>query len=185
MGPSDGQISGQPALSQAVLLGDPGRSPRHVLVLRAGAIGDFILTLPALVALRAAYPEARVRLVGNSAAVPLALDSGLVDAACSFDAAWVTHLFAPAPSSLQELEPALADIDLAIVWLRNPASPVVDSLRGLGIPTLAAPSFPRPGDRVHVADHLVSTLGPLSAFGGEARPVLLEVPVQEELAFGE
>jgi ADP-heptose:LPS heptosyltransferase len=41
---------------------DPG--VRRIAVLRANAIGDFVFTLPALEALRAAYPEAEVTLLG-------------------------------------------------------------------------------------------------------------------------
>jgi ADP-heptose:LPS heptosyltransferase len=37
---------------------------RKIAVLRAGGIGDFIFTLPALAALRAAYPEAEITLLG-------------------------------------------------------------------------------------------------------------------------
>ncbi len=38
---------------------------RRIAVLRANAIGDFILTLPALEALRAAYPDAEIVLLGQ------------------------------------------------------------------------------------------------------------------------
>jgi ADP-heptose:LPS heptosyltransferase len=38
---------------------------RKIAVLRAGGIGDFIFTLPALHALQAAYPEAEITLLGD------------------------------------------------------------------------------------------------------------------------
>jgi ADP-heptose:LPS heptosyltransferase len=38
---------------------------RAIAVLRANAIGDFIFTLPALEAVRAAYPDARISLLGK------------------------------------------------------------------------------------------------------------------------
>jgi ADP-heptose:LPS heptosyltransferase len=37
---------------------------RRIAVVRANAVGDFVVTLPALDALRAAYPDARITLVG-------------------------------------------------------------------------------------------------------------------------
>ena len=36
----------------------------RILVIRGGAIGDFILTLPALKLLREAYPHARLEILG-------------------------------------------------------------------------------------------------------------------------
>ncbi|MDQ3841277.1 MAG: glycosyltransferase family 9 protein, partial [Actinomycetota bacterium] len=39
---------------------------RKIALLRAGGIGDFIFTLPALAALRAAYPEAEITLLGTA-----------------------------------------------------------------------------------------------------------------------
>ena len=39
---------------------------RSILILRGGALGDFLLTLPLLRALRAAHPSARIELVGNA-----------------------------------------------------------------------------------------------------------------------
>ena len=47
----------------------PGREPvedvRKIAVLRAGGLGDFVFTLPALEALRAAYPGAEIVLLGG------------------------------------------------------------------------------------------------------------------------
>src|SRR5919202_4952065 len=37
---------------------------RKIAVLRAGGLGDFVFTLPALKALQAAYPEAEITLLG-------------------------------------------------------------------------------------------------------------------------
>ena len=45
--------------------GDPVPGVRRIAVLRANAIGDFIFALPALEALRAAYPEAEIVLLGT------------------------------------------------------------------------------------------------------------------------
>lgn len=51
-----------------------------ILVLRGGALGDFIVTLPALAALRRHWPSARIELAGNPTAAALAHARGLVDA---------------------------------------------------------------------------------------------------------
>ena len=61
----------------------------RILVLRGGALGDLIVTLPALALLRQRWPEARIELVGNGTAGELAVDAGLVDAVHSqHEARW-------------------------------------------------------------------------------------------------
>ena len=46
----------------------------NITILRGGAIGDFVLTLPAIDAIRKAFDTEELRLIGNPAA--LALYSG-------------------------------------------------------------------------------------------------------------
>src|ERR1051326_4662341 len=47
---------------------------RKILVLRGGALGDFIVTLPALALLRQRWPAARIELAGNASAAALGLN---------------------------------------------------------------------------------------------------------------
>ena len=62
---------------------------RRILVLRGGALGDFIVTLPALALLRERWPAARIELAGNARAAALAVARGLLDAAHSqHEARW-------------------------------------------------------------------------------------------------
>lgn len=56
---------------------------RRILVLRGGALGDFLVTLPALAWLRQRWPQARVDLVGNATAAALGVHAGLVDTVAS------------------------------------------------------------------------------------------------------
>jgi heptosyltransferase-3 len=69
---------------------------RKILVLRGGALGDFIVTLPALALLRERWPEARIELVGNAAAA-LALGRGMLDAVHSQHEARWSALFGDEP----------------------------------------------------------------------------------------
>ncbi len=52
----------------------------RILVLRGGALGDFLVTLPALGLLRGRWPEARIDLVGNATAGRLGVEDGVIDA---------------------------------------------------------------------------------------------------------
>ena len=86
---------------------------RTILVLRGGALGDFIVTLPALAWLRQRWPAARIELVGNTTAAALATARGLIDAAHSqHDRRWGA-LFAPPDTPLpSDLAAWLARFDL-------------------------------------------------------------------------
>src|SRR5687768_14833397 len=77
----------------------------RILVIRGGAIGDFILTLPVLAALRQQFPESPLELLGYKKTGELALAAGLVDAVKSIEAQPLARYFA----RNGELDPALQD----------------------------------------------------------------------------
>lgn len=93
---------------------------KSILVLRGGALGDLIVTLPALAALRRTWPDARIELVGNPTAAQLARDRGLLDAVHSQHAAQWQALYraAPLPTGLAGW---LAAFDLVISYWPDPA----------------------------------------------------------------
>ncbi len=92
---------------------------RKILVLRGGALGDFIVTLPALAALRHRWPAARIELAGNATAATLAVARGLLDAVHSQHEARWSALFgtAPLPTKLAEW---LNDFDLVVNYWPDP-----------------------------------------------------------------
>lgn len=55
-------------------LGSPFENVRRIAVLRGGGLGDLVLALPALEALRVAYPQARLTLLGTPAHAALVAD---------------------------------------------------------------------------------------------------------------
>jgi len=138
--------------------------PRRILVFRPGAIGDTLLSFPALLALRRRFPGAEVWGVGNAAALRLAAAHGIIDRAEAFGAAWVSDLFGDQPVR----SAWLATFDLGIVWMhtREAAADLAARLAAAGVGTvLPLVSFPAPGSRCHLADHLLATLEPLGIAG--------------------
>jgi heptosyltransferase-2 len=87
---------------------------KSILLLRGGALGDFLLTLPLLRALRREYPEARIEIVGNATAARLAVDAKLLQAAHSQQEARWAGLYTTGtlPPSLSRW---LGDFDLVIL----------------------------------------------------------------------
>lgn len=92
---------------------------RKILVLRGGALGDFLVTLPALALLRARWPAATIELVGNATAAALAVDAGLLTRAHSqHESRWsALHAAAPLPCSFAR---ELATFDLVINFWPDP-----------------------------------------------------------------
>jgi heptosyltransferase III len=70
---------------------------QNILVLRGGALGDFIVTMPALAALRRAWPTANIELAGNATAAALAFNRRLLNAAHSQHEARWSALFRNEP----------------------------------------------------------------------------------------
>ncbi len=91
----------------------------NLLVLRGGALGDFIVTLPALALLRARWPNARIELAGNATAAQLALHRGLIDAVHSQHEARWAALYDDAPLP-QEFGEWLDAFDLVISFWPDP-----------------------------------------------------------------
>ena len=65
-------------------VGSVGPAMNKIIVFRPGALGDTLLTFPALAALRQAFAGARLCVVGNAPAFALARDAGLADEVCLF-----------------------------------------------------------------------------------------------------
>ena len=117
----------------------------RILVLRGGALGDFLVTLPALALLRQRWPDSRIELVGNVTAAALALTAGLLDAVHSqHEARWGgLYGFQPLPRPLAAI---LGSFDLVISYWpdpagelrrRFPAHPGQTALFGAALPTEA------------------------------------------------
>jgi len=92
---------------------------RRILVLRGGALGDFIVTLPALALLRRGWPEARIELAGNAAAAALGQTRGLLDAVHSQHEARWAALFG-APPLPEPLAAWLGEFDLVVNYWPDP-----------------------------------------------------------------
>lgn len=91
----------------------------RILVLRGGALGDFLVTLPALGMLRANWPGARIELVGNARAAELGVLGGYLDAVHSqHEARWsAVYTDTPLPPALASW---LGDFELVVNYWPDP-----------------------------------------------------------------
>jgi heptosyltransferase III len=141
-----------------------------ILVIRGGAIGDFILTLPAISALRQQFPQVHLEVLGYPHIIQLAMAGGLVDHARSIEARSLAGFFA----RNGELEAALADyfseFDLIVSYLYDPDE-IFKTNVGRCSPAQFLACAHRPDERstIHAAKFFLKPLERLAIF--EADPV--------------
>lgn len=152
----------------------------RILVLRGGAIGDFVMTLPALGALRARWPGGYIELLGYPHIAALAAAGGLVDRVISLDRASVARLFVPEEPLPAEVADHVRSFDVIVSYLYDPDEAVSRSLARAGAREVIVGS-PRVTSE-NAALHLMRPLGSLAIFPeGEPYP-RLELPPEAAAA---
>lgn len=110
-------------------------APR-VLVIRGGAIGDFILTLPAIRLLRENIPGCHLEVLGYPGICELAVTAGVADATRSLGHRHMAPLFAPGAPVQQEIVDYLLSFNLVVSYLFDPDGHFRGNLERLGVKTL-------------------------------------------------
>ena len=119
----------------------------RILVIRACAIGDFVLNLPALQALYRARGDVRFTLVGYPPTMELAHHFVPIEGIYSIESQPWSRLFYESIGDLS--------FEFAVVWMKDPV--VAENLRLSGVQNVyRADPFPQYG---HAATHLLRTLG--------------------------
>lgn len=133
----------------------------RILVIRGGAIGDFILTLPALKLLRENFPDCHLEILGYRQIAALADQRFYANAIRSIDYAPLARFFNPRG----DLDPALIDyfsgFQQVISYIYDPDALFESSLRKAGVKNLIKVS-PRILDHDHAARQLAQPLEQLA-----------------------
>jgi heptosyltransferase III len=142
-----------------------------MLVIRGGAIGDFILTLPAITALRETFPDTHLELLGYPALAELARVSGLVDAYRSIEARPLARFFARNATLDPEWSAYFESFNLIISYLYDP-----DDIFKTNIGRASKAQFIQGQHRPNEAEHLHATavflkpLEKLAIYGADPVP---------------
>lgn len=92
----------------------------RILVIRGAAIGDFVLTLPAIKLLRDRFPKAHIEILGYKHIAALAEERFYVDAVRSIESASLARFFAKDSDPPAELLDYFARFDLILSYLHDP-----------------------------------------------------------------
>lgn len=108
----------------------------RILVIRGGAIGDFILTLPAVKALRDALPQAHIEILGYKHIAVLADKRFYVQAVRSIEYGPLARFFARNSELPADLADYFASFDLVLSYLYDPDQILETNLRRCGVEQL-------------------------------------------------
>ena len=144
--------------------------PARFLVLRGGAIGDFIVTLPVFSALRARWPDSYIEVIGYPHIARLAEVAGLVDRVRGLDTARMARFFGRRPTIDEATRQYLASFDCVLSYLHDPDGLVAENLTAAGVRRLLYRSPLGPSE--HIVDHLLRPLESLAIYERGAVPRL-------------
>ena len=133
---------------------------RRALVIRGGALGDFLLTLPVLAALRSAEPGARIEVLAYPHIAKLAEAAGMIDAARSIEYGPLAGFFTKGGILDPDLREYFASFDLVISYLFDPDEIFARHLQNCGVRRLLrGPHLPQ--GPAHAIEELAAPLAEL------------------------
>jgi len=150
----------------------------RILVIRGGAIGDFILTLPAIRLLREAFPEAHLEILGYRHIIALAEGRFYAQASRSIEYAALSRFFIPNAELDPELTEYFGSFHQVISYLFDPDRFFENNLRRSGVKNLITGS-PKIGDNAHASHQLAEPLQALALFLEAPSAQLFPTPVDE------
>jgi len=135
----------------------------RILVIRGGAIGDFILTLPAIRLLREAFPEAHLEIIGYRHIIALAEGRVYADATRSIEYGAMAGFFARGGTLAEEMLAYFASFQQIVSYLFDPDGIFEANVRRSGVKNFLN-AFVRIDDSLHAAQQLASPLQGLALY---------------------
>jgi heptosyltransferase III len=151
----------------------PAKPQPRVLVIRGGAIGDFILTLPALRLLRETIVDCHLEVLGYPGISGLAVLAGLADSTRNLEGRNMAMLFAPGAKIDDELVDYLLSFNLIVSYLFDPDGFLKGNMERLGVKTFLALSHRVIEGEGHATAQLAKPLDSLAMYLDEPAPRIL------------
>ena len=150
-----------------------GVTKPKILVIRGGAIGDFILTLPAIAALRRQFAQAHLEVLGYPHIVQLALAGGLVDRTQPIEARGLAGFFARDGELASELADYFSEFDIIISYLYDPDEIFQTNVARCSLAQfIAGPHRPDETEKIHATKVYLKPLERLAIFDADPVPRL-------------
>jgi heptosyltransferase-3 len=148
--------------------------PRKILVVRGGALGDFILTLPVLAALRLHFPNHVLEILGYERAAALAVAGGLADRVSALESPALTGFFARDGAWPARATEFFAGFELIVSYVYDPEKIFPSNVARCGAARfLAGPHRPEESSGLHAAKALLRPLEILGLSDADPCPRLV------------
>jgi heptosyltransferase-2 len=150
------------------------QSPKgKILVIRGGAIGDFILTLPAIAALRNQFSHAHLEVLGYPHIAQLALAGKLVDRVQPIEAAALATFFANAGQLNSDWVDYFSEFDLIVSYLYDPDDFFQTNIKRCSpAQFIVGPHRPDEAEEIHATRVYLKPLERLAIFDVDCVPQL-------------
>jgi heptosyltransferase-3 len=144
-----------------------------ILVIRGGAIGDFILTLPAITALRSQFPRTHLEVLGYPHIAQLAQAGGLVDRVQAIEARGLAGFFARGGDLAEDLCDYFSEFDIIISYLYDPDEIFQANVKRCSrAQFIVGPHRPDETNQTHATDVFLKPLERLAIFDADPVPRL-------------
>lgn len=154
---------------------------RSILIIHPGALGDVLLAVPALMWIRAKFPEHRILLLSNEPVGRLLLECGLIDAWMSVQGSLCAALWSGSVPDSMEIRRWLGACDLAVGWMKDLDRGLAVALESYGIGDIRIQSpFSSQLQSRHHSDRFLETLGASRASLNADEPLQLPTPLVEQ-----
>jgi ADP-heptose:LPS heptosyltransferase len=158
---------------------------QHILIIHQGALGDLIVSLPCFYAIRAAFPEAVIEVMGYPRYLSLVDKRFYADAVCSVDRADMASLYSEHGVLNPDLVAYFKKFEKIFYFGRNARKTVLQKIAELHSPELFhIKTFPENADK-HVIDFQLEQLPSLAynTAGATPRIFLLDEDRREAQIF--
>jgi heptosyltransferase-2 len=148
-------------------------SKPRILVIRGGAIGDFIVTLPVLAALRRYFPHAHLEVLGYPHIAHLAVAGGLADAVRPIEARALAGFFTRGGELDRGWCTYFGSFALILSYLYDPDAIFRENIAFCSAARfIACPHRPDEALNLHATEALLKPLESLAIFNADTAPRL-------------
>ncbi len=137
---------------------------RRILIIRSGALGDSIVTLPAILAIRKRWPDSHIEVIGSSPLLQLVNRSCYADRVVRIEEKGFSNFFTRGGKLPADWIDYFKSFDLVVCFIRDAV--LLENIRRAGSKNVMGATFlPGEEENKHAVDCLLDVIKPLGIAG--------------------